>query len=121
MRAITRREAIKQVSGTLATALFANGCARDAETVFGKSDLLEGIEAEAKLYQPNPILFSDQKPVVAIAAIPPKRSKREGIDFAVSEAIDLLGGMAAVTENKERVLIKPNLVNSEARIPRPPR
>ena len=114
MKAITRRDAIKQISGTLATALLANGCARDAETEAGTGDLIDGIEAEAKAYQPNPILFSDQKPVVSIAAIPSKRSKRDGIDFAVSEAIDLLGGMAAVTRDKERVLIKPNLVNPEA-------
>ena len=77
MKAITRREAIKQISGTLATALLADGCARDAETEVGRSDLIEGIEAESRIYQPNPILFSDQKPVVSIAAIPPKRSKRE--------------------------------------------
>ena len=32
----------------------------------------------------------------------------------MSEAIDLLGGMAAVTRDKERVLIKPNLVSPEA-------
>ena len=114
MRAITRREAIKQISGTLATALLADGCARDAETELGRSDLTEGIEAEPKVYQPNPILFSDQKPVVSIAAIPSKKSKREGIDFAVREAIDLLGGMAALARNKERILIKPNLVNPEA-------
>jgi uncharacterized protein (DUF362 family) len=94
--------------------LLADGCARDAETEAGRRDLTEGIEAEAGVYQPNPILFSDQKPVVSIAAIPSKRSKRDGIDFAVSQAIDLLGGMAAVTRNKERVLIKPNLVSPEA-------
>lgn len=114
MEAITRRQAIKQISGTLATALLANGCTRDAETDVGTADLTEGIEAEARVYQPNPILFSDQKPVVSIAAIPPKRSKQSGIDFAVSEAIDFLGGMAAVTRDKERVLIKPNLVSPEA-------
>jgi uncharacterized protein (DUF362 family) len=114
MKAITRREAIRQISGTFATALLATGCARDAETEVGMSDLIEGIEAEAKAYQPNPILFSDQKPVVSIAAVPPRRSKRDGIDFAVREAIDLLGGMAEVTRGKERILIKPNLVNPEA-------
>ncbi len=113
MKAMTRREAIKQVSGTLLTALLADGCARDAETEAGRSDLTEGVEAETRLYQPNPILFSDQRPVVSIAAIPPKRSRQSGIDFAVSEAIDLLGGMAAITKDKERVLIKPNLVNTE--------
>ena len=63
MKATTRREAITQISASLATALLANGCARDAATEAGRSDLIEGIEAEPKVYQPNPILFSDQKPV----------------------------------------------------------
>jgi uncharacterized protein (DUF362 family) len=113
MEAITRRQAIKQISATLATALLANGCARDSETQVGMDDLIEGIEAEPKLYHRNPLLFSDEKPVVSIAAIPPRRSKREGIDFAVREAIDLLGGMASLTKGKERILIKPNLVSPE--------
>jgi hypothetical protein len=43
MRAITRREAIKQVSGTLATALLANGCARDAQTEIGASGSARGV------------------------------------------------------------------------------
>ena len=114
MKAITRREAIKQISGTLATALLANGCARDAETEVGMSDLVEGIEAETRNYQPNPILFAGQKPVVSVAAISSKKSRREGIDFAVREAIDLLGGMAGVTRGKERILIKPNLVSPQS-------
>jgi uncharacterized protein (DUF362 family) len=97
----------------VAAALIADGCARDAETEVGIADLVEGIEAEPRVYRPNPILFSDQKPVVSIAAIPPKRSKREGIDSAVREAIDLLGGMAELTRGKERILIKPNLVDTE--------
>jgi uncharacterized protein (DUF362 family) len=113
MNEISRREAIKQISGGVATALLAGGCARNAETELGSSDLTDGIEAEAKDYEPNPMLFSDEKPVVAITQIPPKRSKREGIDFAVREAIDLLGGMAEITRNKERILLKPNLVDAE--------
>jgi uncharacterized protein (DUF362 family) len=112
VKEITRREATKQISGALAAALLADGCARDAETEPGMSGLTEGIEADAKDYQPNPILFSDERPVVAITQIPPRRSKQEGIDFAVREAVDLIGGMAEITRNKERVLIKPNLVNS---------
>jgi uncharacterized protein (DUF362 family) len=114
VRDISRREAIKQISGTLAAALLVDGCARDAETEIGRRDL-EGIEADAKPYQPNPILFGDQKAVVAITAIPPKRSKRDGIDFAVREAIDLLGGMAEIARSKERILIKPNLVGPDPR------
>lgn len=113
-RQMTRREATGQVSGALAAALLAQSCARNAETEPGMTGLIEGVEAEAKDYLPNPLLFSDEKPVVAITQIPPRRSRREGIDFAVREAIDLLGGMAEITRDKERILIKPNLVNSTA-------
>jgi len=115
MKSISRRDAIKQISGTLASALMVNGCARDAETDIGMADLTEGIEADFKPYQPNPILFGNEKPVVAITAIPLKKSKKNGIDFAVREAIDLLGGMAEIARNKERILIKPNLVDPDPR------
>lgn len=111
MEEISRREAIRQISGGLATALLAGSCARNAETELGARDLTDGIDAEPRDYQPNPILFSDEKPVVAISQIPPKRSKQQGIDFAVREAIDLLGGMAEIARDKERILLKPNLVN----------
>jgi uncharacterized protein (DUF362 family) len=109
-RQMTRREATKQVSGALATAFLAQSV-KNAETEPGMTDLIEGIEADAKDYLPNPLLFSVEKPAVAITQVPPRRSKREGIDFAVREAIDLLGGMAEVARNKDRVLIKPNLVS----------
>jgi uncharacterized protein (DUF362 family) len=115
VREISRREAIRQISGALATALVAGSCARDAETEVGSSDLTDGIESELRLYRPNPILFSEARPVVAITAIPPRQSKRGGIDFAVREAIDLLGGMKEITRGKERILIKPNLVNPDPR------
>jgi len=45
------------------------------------------------------------KPVVAIARI-----KNDGIEAAVEEAVDLLGGIGRVTKGKDRVLLKPNLV-----------
>ena len=115
MESISRRHAIKQISGTLASALMVNGCVRDAETETGMADLTEGIEAELKPYRPNPILFGNEKPVVAITAIPARKSKRSGIDFAVREAIDLLGGMTEIARGKERILIKPNLVNTDPR------
>ena len=44
-------------------------------------------------------------PVVSVVRI---RSGR--IEAAVEEAIELLGGMAAITRGKERVMLKPNLV-----------
>jgi len=46
----------------------------------------------------------DQKFVVSIARI-----KNGNIDYAVEEAIDLLGGIGAVTKGKGRIMLKPNL------------
>ena len=46
----------------------------------------------------------DQKFVVSIARI-----KNGNIDYAVEEAIDLLGGIDGVTNGKERIMLKPNL------------
>ncbi|MFC1716122.1 DUF362 domain-containing protein [Candidatus Poribacteria bacterium] len=45
------------------------------------------------------------KAVVSIARI-----KNDSIAVAVEEAIDLLGGIASVTEGKERIMLKPNMV-----------
>jgi len=48
----------------------------------------------------------DARPVVSIVKI------RDGnVDYAVEYAIELLGGMRAITQGKERILIKPNLVS----------
>jgi len=46
------------------------------------------------------------KPVVSIVKI-----RNGNIDSAVEQAIDLLGGMPAITQGKERILLKPNLVS----------
>jgi uncharacterized protein (DUF362 family) len=48
---------------------------------------------------------SQTKPVVSVVRI-----RRGNIESAVEEAIELLGGMAAVTRGKERIMLKPNLV-----------
>jgi uncharacterized protein (DUF362 family) len=45
------------------------------------------------------------RPVVAIA-----RVRNDNVAYAVEEAIDLLGGISAVTRGKTRILLKPNLV-----------
>ena len=50
------------------------------------------------------------KPVVSIVRI-----RNGNIDSAVEQAIDLLGGMRAVTQGKERILLKPNLVSPVTR------
>lgn len=46
------------------------------------------------------------RPVVSVVRI-----KKDNIDYAVHEAIDLIGGIQHVAAGKERVLIKPNLVS----------
>ncbi len=46
-----------------------------------------------------------ERSVVSIARI-----KNDNIGLAVEEAIDLLGGIEIVTENKERIMLKPNLI-----------
>lgn len=47
----------------------------------------------------------DKKPVVSIVKI-----KNDEIDYAVEKAIDLLGGIQTVTQGKNRIMLKPNLV-----------
>lgn len=47
-----------------------------------------------------------ETPLVSIAKV-----RNGDIAAAVAEAIDLLGGIAAVTAGKQRILLKPNLVN----------
>ena len=48
------------------------------------------------------------RPVVSIVKI-----RNGNIDSAVEHAIELLGGMRAITRGKERVLLKPNLVSPQ--------
>ena len=59
----------------------------------------------------NPALFSDPAPVVSIAKIPEKASEGQGIEYAVTRALELIGGIGEATAGKERILLKPNLVN----------
>jgi len=53
---------------------------------------------------------SATRPVVSIVRI-----KKDNIDYAVRHAIDLLGGMKSITQGKERILLKPNLVDTDPR------
>ena len=50
------------------------------------------------------------KAVVSIVQI-----KNDNMDYAVRQAIDLLGGINHIVAGKERILIKPNLVSPEPR------
>ena len=51
-----------------------------------------------------------EKPVVSVVRI-----EKGKIDYAVERAVDLLGGIRSVTVNKERILLKPNLVGPAVR------
>jgi uncharacterized protein (DUF362 family) len=48
-----------------------------------------------------------ERPVVSLAKI-----RNDRIDMAVESAVDLLGGIGAVTRGKERIMLKPNLAGA---------
>ncbi len=50
--------------------------------------------------------FPEKKAVVSVVKI-----KNDNIDYAVRKAIDLLGGIETIAADKERILLKPNLVS----------
>jgi len=54
--------------------------------------------------------FTDPAPVVSVVKI-----KDDHIANAVEEAIDLLGGIDEVARDKQRIMLKPNLVNPDPR------
>ena len=112
MRRITRREAIRRLSGFVGSAFLMNACAFDAEEEGRNSDVTGIVDAIAGTYRRNEILFSSQAPVVSIAKVPPKKDLKNGVEYAVREAIDLLGGMSEIARDKEQILLKPNLVSS---------
>jgi uncharacterized protein (DUF362 family) len=52
--------------------------------------------------------YQAPRPVVSIVKI-----RNGNIDYAVERAIDLLGGMRRLTQGKDRILLKPNLVGPQ--------
>lgn len=50
------------------------------------------------------------RPIVSVVKI-----KNDNIDYAVRQAIDLLGGIKTISQGKERIMLKPNLVSPEPR------
>ncbi len=54
--------------------------------------------------------FADPAPVVSVVKI-----RDDNIALAVKEAIDLLGGIEEVTRDKQRIMLKPNLVGPDPR------
>jgi uncharacterized protein (DUF362 family) len=83
--------------------------------VIGSTGLLAGCQSQPTVTPtslpatvgPTPIEPISTKPVVSIVKI-----KDGKIATAVEEAIDLLGGIEAVTAGKERIMLKPNLVSN---------
>ena len=71
-----------------------------------RRDLLTAVTAGA--FTPRLLATPSQvaKPVVSVVKI-----RNGNIDRAVEHAIELLGGMRAITQGKERILLKPNLVS----------
>lgn len=55
-------------------------------------------------------ISTPEKPVVSVVKI-----KNGNVDYAVRQAIDLLGGIKEITTGKERIMLKPNLVSPEPR------
>ncbi len=53
-------------------------------------------------------LFSAPQQVVSIVKI-----KNDRVDLAVEQAVDLLGGISQVTMDKQKIMLKPNLVSDD--------
>ena len=104
---LTRRDLLK--TGSLFCLSGLLGCNKILRPTIEEEKEFEIIKAA---YTPNPIYFSKQKPVVSIVKINEKWSDVKGIEYAVTEAIDLIGGLDRVTKGKERILLKPNLVST---------
>ena len=59
---------------------------------------------------PQDAWLPEGKAVVSVVKI-----KHDDIDYAVSNAIDLLGGIKSIAAGKERIMLKPNLIGPEPR------
>jgi hypothetical protein len=86
--------------------------------ILGHDKILKAALAKEKEFEIVPALhvpyadyFSAIKPVVGIVKIDEKWSEAKGVEYAVTKAIDLIGGLPQVTKSKERIIIKPNLCN----------
>jgi uncharacterized protein (DUF362 family) len=104
----TRREIIKYGSFfCLSTLLGIEGHAAASEEVQPKE-----FEIFSVPYFPYAPYFSGAKPVVSIVRVNEKLSEGKAVEYAVTKALDLIGGLGNVLKGKERILIKPNLVNT---------
>lgn len=84
------------------------GCHRNLLADQGKMKELRILPVD---YTPNPLLFSKQSPVVSVVKLDNKWSESKGINYATEKALELIGGINNITKDKNRILLKPNLVN----------
>ncbi len=104
---ISRREFLKKgVEFVCLSAML--GCSRSLKT---HDEKIQEFEIFPVDYDPNPLLFSDQNPVVSIVSVNSKWSEAKAIEYATTRAIELIGGISEVANDKNSVLLKPNLVN----------
>jgi len=71
---------------------------------------LSGLAVGSSFLRPVVAQASADVPAVSIVRI-----RKGNTDYAVRQAIDLLGGMETVARGKERILLKPNLVGPDPR------
>jgi uncharacterized protein (DUF362 family) len=104
---MTRREILMDGSLLCLSAML--GCKNYKDEFSINEKEFEVITGRHAPYKPY---FSDARPVVSIVKISGKSADTKNIEYAVTKAIDLIGGMGTITKSRERILIKPNLVNS---------
>lgn len=73
-----------------------------------RRDLLRAVSAGAFTSRLSATPLQTVRPVVSIVKI-----RNGDVDSAVEHAIELLGGMRAITQGKQRILLKPNLVSPQ--------
>ena len=104
---ISRRDFLKKgVEFVCLSAIL--GCNRN---LMANDEKIQEFEIFPVDYEPNPFVFSDQTPVVSIVSVNNKWSDAKGIEYATTRAIELIGGINDVAKGKNRILLKPNLVN----------
>lgn len=81
-------------------------------SLYAKAEKSHEFEVFPVVYEPNPILFAKHSSVVSVVRVNTKWSESKGIDYATSKAIELIGGINEVAKGKNRILLKPNLVNT---------
>ena len=81
-------------------------------SIYAKAEKSHEFEVFPVVYEPNPILFSKHSSVVSVVRVNSKWSESKGIDYATAKAIELIGGINEVAKGRNRILLKPNLVNT---------